>query len=427
MHQGDRDATGELGRAPAVEWARLFSDAAQRRGLSGDGLALARAAREEIKQRARRTSALIDQVPGLPLTTEECSILEPPFGRSTHLPSPDRPYAHLAVHTGLGGVSVTPLWATAAGGNVVMSTVENRIKARATALDPMVALSVPAGIGSPLCYEVGGFVKQSPDPERTVIRALAALYSKPGISEHTDGNYTSWDRREGNERLRLEVLAYRVRNDLGDVPAFRTAPYIRRLAPRYGGTRPPRWSAANRHEDFRTLDARDTDGSAPYGAGDELAVLGVVRHSGHPGYRPLNATYGHLACFDRSGLLRCRQLGFDVIDVRGETRISFLVDRRDCEALRRSPAAALSVTKFRGGSTWLQSRGLVELHDGADDLRRAIRRLEDRYSRDHRRLALDLGAAERAPGDCVLATLSRQKVSSRYREAGRSLRSAGAR
>lgn len=427
MHHVAPGAIAELGQAPAIESARLFKDAAQRQDLSGDDLALAVAARAEIKQRARRTAALIDEVAGLALTADECSILRPPHGRATHLPSPDRPYVHLAVHTGLGGVSVTPLWATTADGNVVMSTVENRIKARATALDPMVALSVPAGIGSQLCYEVGGFVRQSPDPERTVIRTLASMYSKPRISEHADGNYTSWDQRERNERIRMEVLAYRVRNDLGDEPAFRSAPYLQTLAPRYGGSQVPPSFGQTWHDDFWAPEENGSnDGSLIPDAGDELAILGMACHAGHRTYRPLNATYGHLACFDQQGLLRCRQLGFDVTDVKGEARISFLVDKRDCPVLRRSPAAAMSVTEYHSGSTWLQSQGLIELHDDADAVREVIRRLEGRYTRDHRRLALDLSSSERNPGDYVLATLSRQRLSSRYREAKRSLLSATA-
>ncbi|MFJ8155120.1 hypothetical protein [Streptomyces sp. NPDC094468] len=173
---------------PTVNSARLFEHAAQRRNLHGDDLARARAAREQIRQNALRNAALIERVEGLALTADERSVLQPPYGRTPHLPSPDRPHVHLAVHTGQGGVSVTPVWASTSDGNVVMSTVENRIKARATAPDPMVALSVSAGVGSQLSYEVGGFAKQSTDAERKLIRTLAVLYSKPNIDEQTDGN-----------------------------------------------------------------------------------------------------------------------------------------------------------------------------------------------------------------------------------------------
>ncbi|MFI9328712.1 hypothetical protein ACIGZJ_14335 [Kitasatospora sp. NPDC052868] len=422
----ERAPVERLGRPPGAETARLFRTAAQRRGLAGNDLALARAAREEIKQRARRISELVDKVEGLPLTAEECSVLRPPFGRATHLPSPDRPYVHLAVHTGQGGVSVTPVWATADGGNVVISTVENRIKARATALDPMVALSVPAGVGSQICFEVGGFVKQSPDGERSLIRTLAGLYSKPKVGEQSDGNYTSWDQRERNERLRLEVLAYRVRNELGDDPVSRSAPYVRALAPRFSDDDPDRAPRRGPHDAFWGPDGDYGDDEPELrGARDELAILGVVSQGKGDKYRSLSPTYGHLACFDRQGLLRCRQIGFEVIDIEGEARIAFLARRGDSDLLRRTPAVALSVARYDSGSVWLQSQGVPRLHDDPDLVQEAIRRLESRYNRVHHRLALDLGSPERTAEGHVLVTLSHQRLSSRYRETERSLRSAG--
>ncbi|GGN43670.1 hypothetical protein GCM10011578_094000 [Streptomyces fuscichromogenes] len=418
-------AIAELGRVPTVDTARLFKHAAQRRNLHGDDLARARAAREQIRQSAVRNAALIERVEGLSLTADEGSVLQPPYGRTTHLPSPDRPYAHLAVHTGQGGVSVTPVWAATIDGNVVMSTVENRIKARATALDPMVALSVSAGVGSELAYELGGFAKQSTDTERKLIRTLAALYSKPNIDEQTDGNYTSWDQRERNERLRLEVLAFRVRNELGDDPVARSAPYAQALAPRYADTHLPQSSGRSLHDCFWGPDDRYSEDEPELrGARDELAILGMVRQATGIMYRPLSPTYGHLACFDQHGLLRCRQIGFHVVDVKGEASIAFLVDQRDCDALRRNPAAALSVAKYGSGSVWLQSQGVVRLHDDPGMVRDAFQCLESRYNRVHHRLALDLSLCGRSPGAYVLATLSHQRLSSRFREAQRSLRSA---
>ncbi|MFE7275918.1 hypothetical protein [Streptomyces sp. NPDC057623] len=403
----------------------MFKNAAQRRNLPGDDLALVRAAREEIKQRARGVAALIERVECLSLTADECSILQPPYGRAKHLPSPDRPYVHLAVHTGHGGVSVTPVWAAAVGGNVVMSTVENRIKARATALDPMVALSVPAGIGSQISFEVGGFVKQSPDPERKLIRTLAEMYSTRKTGEQTDGNYTSWDQRERNERIRLEVLAYHIRNELGDEPVSRSASYVQELAPRYSSDDLPQPSGRNAHDGFWGPDEKYTEDEPELReARDELVILGMARQATRSGYRSVTATYGHVACFGHQGLLRCRQIGFDVIDIKGEARISFLVDRRDCDVLQRNPTAAMSAAKYRSGSVWLQSQGLIQLHDDPGPVRDAIRRLESRYNRVHHRLALDLSTGERTPGDFVLATLSHQRLSSRFREAERSLRSA---
>ncbi|MEE1838545.1 hypothetical protein ACIODX_38325 [Streptomyces sp. NPDC088190] len=421
----DRGVVEELGQAPGTDSAELFRNAAQRRYLSESDLAMARAARVEIKKRACRISELLEQMQSLSLTADECSILHPPYGRVTHLPSPDRPYIHLAVHTGQGGVSVTPVWATTMGRNVVMSTVENRIKARATALDPVVALSVPVGVGSQMTYEVGGFVRQSPDSERQLIRVLARMYSKPKIGEHVDGNYTSWDQRERNDRLGLEILAYRVRNELGDDPVHRSAPYVRALVPRcsydYPAPRPERI----RHDRFWVPERSHTDDKHDLReARDELAILGMTRAAKEPKIHSLSPTYGHLACFDWLGLLRCRQIGFDVIDLAGEARISFLVKKRDTEFLRRNPAAAISVAKYNSGSVWLQSQGVIQFHDDPDMLRDAIRRLETRYSRVHHRLALDLGWGERTSEDHVLATLSHQKLSSRYRETERSLRSA---
>ncbi|MBP2056281.1 hypothetical protein J2Z21_009299 [Streptomyces griseochromogenes] len=421
----DRDVIEKLGRAPSADSSLLFTRAAQRRNLSGDDLALARAAREEIDQRARGIGALVERAGGIALTADECAVLRPPYGRSIHLPSPDRPYAHLAVHTGQGRVSVTPVWATTSGGNVVMSTVENRIKARATALDPLVALSVPAGIGSQLSYEVGGFVRQSPDPERELIRTLAEMYSTRKIREQSDGNYTSWDQRERNERLRLEVLAYRVRDELGDEPTFRSVPYVEALAPRYGDADLPLSSGRSSHDGFWGPDEKYTEDKPELReARDELAILGVLPQASGNGYRSLNATYGHLASFDHRGLLRCRQVGFELVNVKGEARISFLVDKRDCEVLRRVPSAAMSVAKYRSGSVWLQSQGLISLHDDPGAVRKAIRRLERRYNRAHHRLALDLSWHRRVPGGYVLATLSYQRLSSRFREAARSVRSA---
>ncbi|KOG25105.1 hypothetical protein ADK35_07505 [Streptomyces viridochromogenes] len=421
----DRGAIEELGRAPTVESARLFKNAAQRRNLSREDLALVRAAREAIKQRAHSIAALVERVECLSLTADECSVLRPPYGRAKHLPSPDRPYVYLAVHTGQGGVSVTPVWAATVGGNVVMSTVENRIKARATALDPMVALSVPAGIGSQISFEVGGFVRQSPDPERKLIRTLAEMYSTRKIGEQTDGNYTSWDQRERNERIQLEVLAYHVRNELGDEPVSRSAPYVQALAPRYSNDSLPQSSGRSGHDSFWGPDENYTEDEPELReARDELVILGMARQATENKYRSLTATYGHLACFGHQGLLRCRQIGFDVIDVKEEARIAFLVDKRDCDVLRRNPAAAMSAAKYRSGSVWLQSQGLIQLHDDPGPVREAIRRLESRYNRVHHRLALDLSSCERTPGDYVLATLSHQRLSSRYREAERSLRSA---
>lgn len=423
----DRDAVAELGQAPGIESAQLFKEAAQRRNLSADDLAAARAAREEIEQRARRVSELLDGVHGLSLTPDECSVLRPPYGRANHLPSPDRPYAHLAVHTGRGGVSVTPVWAATIGGNVVISTVENRIKARATALDPMVALSVPAGIGSPVFYEVGGFARQSPDPDRTLIRTLAAMYSRPQVGEHVDGNYTSWDQRERNMRLRLDILAYRVYNDLGDQPTHRAAPYLGALAPRQiTDDYLSRVRGRKLHDSFwEPVQYSTADELDLHEDGDELAILGSARRgTGDSEFRSLSPTYGHVACFDGLGLLRCRQIGFDVIEIEGETRISFLVKKSDSDTLRRNPAVAISVAKYSSGSVWLQAQGLVQFHDDPDRLRQAIRRLESRYNRVHRRLALDLSPGESVSGDHVVATVSHQILSSRYRETERSLRSA---
>ncbi|OSP41566.1 hypothetical protein B7767_19800 [Streptomyces sp. 13-12-16] len=423
----DRVAVAELGRTPGIESARLFKNAAQRRNLTGAELVLARTAREEIQQRARRISALTEKVAGLPLTADECSVLRPPFGRATHLPSPDRPYVHLAVHTGQGGVSVTPVWAAAAGGNVVLSTVENRIKARATALDPLVALSVPAGVGSQICLEIGGFARQSPDSERELIRTLARMYSKPKVGEQVDGNYTSWDQRERNERLRLEILAYRVRNELGDDPVCRSAPYVQELAPRFRTADAARPSGRGSHDEFWGPDERyGEDEPELRGARDELAILGMTRRGKESTYRSLSPTYGHLACFDHHGLLRCRQIGFDVIDVKGEARISFLVKKRDTGTLRKNPAVAVSVAQYSSGSVWLQAQGLIQFHDDPGMVQDAVHRLESRYNRVHHRSALDLGQGGSRPEDHVLATLSRQKLSSRYRETERSLRSAHA-
>jgi hypothetical protein len=411
----------ELAQASTGESARLLEEAAQRRHRSDDELARSRAARDEIKRRAQAVARLVDRVDSLPLTDDECSVLRPPFGRAAHLPSPDRPYAHLAVHTGRGRLSVTPLWALPRDGNVVMSTVENRIKARATALDPLVALSVPAGIGSQLSYEIGGFVRQSPDLDREVIRALARVYSNPKIGEQADGNYTSWDRRERNERLRLQVLAFHVRDELGDEPVSRFAPYAETLPRRYGTAD---LSAPTAHDHFWGPDENyPEDEPEPREARDELAIIGMTRRAGTSGYRALNPTYGHLACFGHQGLPRCRQIGFDLLHIEGQDRIAFLVDRRDAVVFRSNPHAAVSMVKYRGGSVWLQSQGLVRLHDDAALTRAAIGRLESRYSRAHHRLALDLGTAGRTPGDYVLATLSHQRLSSRYREAERSSRS----
>ncbi|MFE7778458.1 hypothetical protein ACFU5O_32160 [Streptomyces sp. NPDC057445] len=420
-----RDAVERLGRAPSADSSALFTRAAQRRNLTGDLLAQARAARQEIVRRARGIAELAGMAETIALTTDECAVLRPPYGRSIHLPSPDRPYAHLAVHTGQGRVSVTPVWVTAGGGNVAMSTVENRIKARATALDPLVALSISAGIGSQISYEVNGFVRQSPDPERELIRTLAETYSTRRIREQRDGNYTSWDQRERNARLRLEVLAYRVRNELGDDPTFRSAPYVEALAPRYDDADLPLSFGRSSHDGFWGPDENyPQDEPELREARDELAILGMVRQASGQGYRSLNSTYGHLASFDHSGLLRCRQVGFDLVDVKGEARIAFLVDSRDCGALRRAPTAAMSVAKYHSGSVWLQSQGLISLHDDPDAVRAAIRRLEARYNRVHHRLAFDLSWQRRAPGSYVLATLSHQRLSSRFREAARSARSA---
>ncbi|WP_028808464.1 hypothetical protein [Streptomyces canus] len=422
----DRRVTAELGRAPGPESTHLFKEAAQRRNLSGDELAAAGAAREEIKRRAHRISELLGHVESLPLTADERSLLRPPYGRANHLPSPNRPYAHLAVHTGQGAVSVTPVWATTTGGNVVMSTVENRIKARATALDPMVALSVSAGIGNEMSFEVGGFARQSPDADRELIRTLAGMYSKPKIGEHVDGNYTSWDQRERNERIRLEILAYRVRNELGDHPVHRSAPYVQELAPRYSDADLSQPPGRKSHDRFWTTDEDSPEGeSDPREARDELAILGMTRRAKESEYRSVHPTYGHFACFDEHGLLRCRNIGFDLMDVEGEARISFLVRKRDSLVLRRNPAGALSVAKYSSGSVWLQSQGRIHFHEDPDMLRAAIRRLESRYNRVHQRLALDLGMSQRPSEDYMLATLSRQTVSSRYRETERSLRSAG--
>jgi hypothetical protein len=412
-------AIAELSQPPTVESARLFKAAAQLRNLSADDLALARAAREEVKQHACRIAALIDTVEGLSLTADECSVLQPPYGRATHLPSPDRPYVHLAVHSGQGAVSVTPVWAVTIGGNVVMSTVENRIKARATALDPMVALSVSAGIGSPRFYEIGAFLKQSQDSERKLIRTLAETYSTPKTGEQTDGNYTSWELRERNGRLQLEARAYYIRNELSDEPVSRSAPYVQSLAPRYSNANLAKSSGRRSHDSFWGQTSR-SHGEAR----DELAILGMARRAQENNYRSLSPTYGHLACFDHHGLLRCRQIGFDVIDVRLEGRISFLVDKRDCDSLLRNPTAAMSVAKYHGGSVWLQSRGLIQLHDDPGMVRASIRRLESRYNRVHQRLALDVSSRGRNPENYVLATLSHQRLSSRFREDERSLRSA---
>lgn len=424
LDERDTEVIAKLAQAPTPESARLLEGAAQRRYSSDDELARSRAARDEIKQRAQVVAQLVEKVDGLPLTADECSVLQPPYGRAAHLPSPDRPYAHMAVHTGRGRLSVTPLWAITMGGNVVMSSVENRIKARATALDPLVALSVPAGIGSQISFEIGGFVRQSPDLGRELIRALARVYSNPKVGEQADGNYTSWDRRERNERLRLEVLAFHVRNELGDEPVSRFAPYAETLAPRCGDAHPPAPAGRAAHDHFWGPDENyPEDEPELREARDELAIIGMARHAGTGRYRALNPTYGHLACFGHQGLLRCRQIGFDVIDIQGEDRIAFLVDKRDAGDFRRNPRAAVSIVKYRGGSVWLQSQGLVQFHDDAGIAREAIRRLESRYSRAHHRLALDLSTAERTPGDYVLATLSHQRLSSRYREAERSSRS----
>ncbi|WP_405091661.1 hypothetical protein OG767_00295 [Micromonospora sp. NBC_01392] len=420
LEAGDTNLIARLAQAPTPESAQLLEDAAQRRCRSDDEVAQTRAARNEIQRRAQVVAQLLEKVDGLPLTSDERSILQPPFGRASYLPSPDRPYAHLAVHTGRGGVSVTPLWASVMDANVVMSTVENRIKARATALDPLVALSVPAGIGSQLSYEIGGFVRQSPDLERELIRTLARVYSNPKVGEQADGNYTSWDRRERNERVRLEVLAFHVRNELGDEPVSRFAPYAETLPPRYGDAYVP---ASVAHDHFWGPDEDYTEDEPELReARDELAVIGMARHAGTGRYRAVSPTYGHLACFGHHGLLRCRQIGFDVLDVRGEDRIAFLVDKRDTGVFRKNPRAAVSIVKYRGGSVWLQSRGLVQLHDDAGLVREAIRRLESRYSRAHHRLALDLSTSEHTAGDYVLATLAHQRLSSRFREAERSSR-----
>lgn len=417
-------AIAKLGQAPTAESARLLRTAAQRRNLSVGDLATARAAREEVKQRACRIAALIEDVEGLSLTAGECSVLRPPHGRATHLPSPDRPYVHLAVHTGQGGVSVTPVWAAAVRGNVIMSTVENRIKARATALDPMVALSVSAGIGSPRVYEIDGFLKQSPDSGRQLIRTLAEIYSTPKTGEQTDGNYTSWDLREGNDRLRLEVLAFRIRNELSNEATSRSAPYVQALAPRFSSASLLQPSERRVHDRFWGPGENHTEDQPELReACDELAVLGMARHAQEDKYRSLSPTYGHVACFDGHGLLRCRQIGFDVIDVKREGRISFLVGKGDCQLLQWNPTVAMSVTKYRGGSVWLQSQGLIQLHDDPDMVQELIQRLENRYNRVHQQLALDLSSPERYPGEYVMATLSRQRLSSRFREAQRSVRS----
>src|SRR2546429_2635763 len=121
--EGRGEAIAKLAQAPAPGSDRLLEVAAQRRYGSGVELARSRAGREEINQRSHVVAQLVEKVDGLPLTADECSVLQPPFGRAAHLPSPDRPYAHLAVHTRQGRLSVTPLWATTMGGNVVMSTV----------------------------------------------------------------------------------------------------------------------------------------------------------------------------------------------------------------------------------------------------------------------------------------------------------------
>jgi hypothetical protein len=414
----------QLVQAPTEESLRLFQDATQRPRMSPDELRRAIAARAEIKRRAERFAELTEKAVGLPLTADECSLLRPPFGRAAHLPSPDRPYAHLAVHTGNGGVSVTPLWASATTENVVLSTVENRIKARATALDPMVAVSISAGIGSQICYEVGGFARQSPDRERILIRALARMYSTPKIGELVDGNYTSWDLREQNRRIRLEILAYYVRNEIGDEPDYRFLPYLRNVFPR-----PPRISSSARgvHDIFQGPDQTySEDETELRHANDELAILGITPKADGTGYRSLNPTYGHLACFDCHGILRCRQIGFDVMTFNGEPRITFLASKSDHEAFRGNPLAALSVTKYRGGSSWLQSQGVIRLEDDPVAVRDSIRRLESRYNRAHYQLALDLGPPGRGRKDYWLATLSHQRLSSRYREARRSARSTSA-
>ncbi|WP_432024498.1 hypothetical protein [Streptomyces parvus] len=321
-------------------------------------------------------------------------------------------------------MSVTPVWAAAIGGNVVMSTVENRIKARATALDPLVALSVPAGVGSQVSFEVGGFLSQSPDSEHQLIRTLAEMYSTRKPREQTDGNYTSWDQRERNERLRLEVLAYRVRSELGDAPVVRSTSYVPALPPRHSTADRPRTCERGVHDAFWEKKAKGAeDEPGLHEDRDELAILGMTRRAAHRSCRSTSPTYGHVACLDHQGLLRCRQIGFDVIDVKGEDRIAFLVDKRDCAVLLRSPHAAMSVAKYRSGSVWLQSQGVMELHDDPGMVRDTTHRLESRYNRVHHRLALDLSWHVRPPGDYVLASLSRQRLSSRYRETERSLRS----
>ncbi|MFI5775172.1 hypothetical protein ACIA74_43505 [Streptomyces sp. NPDC051658] len=244
---------------------------------------------------------------------------------------------------------------------------------------------------------------------------------------HQDGNYTSWDEREQNQRIRLDVLAYYICNELGDEPIRRSASFVESLAPRRSDADLIRSLKKRVHQNFWGATESDSEDELElYGTRDELAILGVERDVKQGAIRLLSPTYGQLACVDRRGLLRCRQIGFDVIDVDGEQRMAFLVDERDCDHFRQNPAVAVSVAKYRNGGAWLQSQGLIELHEESGKVRSLVRRLESRYARVHSRLALNVTMGDRIPRGYVLASLAHQKLSSRYREAERSIRSAEA-
>ncbi|MBR7831769.1 hypothetical protein KDL01_00770 [Actinospica durhamensis] len=406
------------------EHLRLFDAAAQRPNLSSEQTAAVNRARAEITECAERTAKELQSLEGVALTDEECAILRPAHQRKTHLPSPQRPYGHLAVRTRLGGLSVTPLWVAQDDRCVVLSTVENRIKTRASALDPLVAMSVPAGIGSQVGFEVCGLAVQYPDPGRHLIREIAEIYGTPELRLHKDGNYTSWEQREGGRRIRMEIKAALVRDEIGDAPSTRTAPWSARIAPRRADPRLGALWSRHAHQNFWGPTDQDSDDELfLHGSRDELAILGMEPRSGR--YRSLNSTYGHVACYDARGLVRCIRVGFDVIHVGAESRIAFLVRRgADLDTLLENPAVAISVAKYRIGGAWLQSQGLIEIHDDPQQTTSVIKRLESRYAEVHHGLALGLDLSERpAGGEYVLASISHQRLSSRYREAERSQRS----
>ncbi|MFI6816160.1 hypothetical protein ACIBG7_27410 [Nonomuraea sp. NPDC050328] len=394
----------------------LFYDAAQRPDLAAAERIATDEVRRAVKRRADEVAAVVGLLDGLELNDDEITVIKPPFSRARHLPSPSRAFGHLAVRDPEGFPSITPLWVTTKDRQVVLSTVENRIKARATAVDPMAAISIAPGIGSPLGVEVCGLVMQSPDEGNALIREIAELYSNPGMRVHADGNYTSWDRREGNRRIRLDLIAYQVTNELGDESRARFAPWMRHIEGRSIQPSHLLEGRACAPDTFWEEDRLPADELELLGTKDELAILGYAREGSE--FRSVNSTYGHIAVHDEFGRLRARRIGFDVTAIGGEARITFLVPKENVAVGAGTPVAT-SFAKYKIGGAWLQARGIVELHDDSHLIEQVVRRLKHRYGRPPHDFALRFGSLH-ADSDFTVASIACQKLSSRYREALRS-------